>query len=177
MGSGLAIQGAALPVALLPNHSEQSVLMAAQSFAALTQAWAIELEVIASKQHAKNVHALVDFAHGQGEAQTQHIGGGWLRFNLTLQNRVQKTDRQKRLGQPRAQHLHIHSVGQIAQPTLQRLVHGMDPVQQGVRLAGEEMVASFHRLIHSVTPLKGLLGLLHRITSELKQGAKNVKIP
>jgi|TARA_Y100000022_G_scaffold183875_1_gene178442 hypothetical protein len=48
MGPGLTIQGATLPMTLLPHHCEQSMVVSAQSFAALTQTWAVELQIVAA---------------------------------------------------------------------------------------------------------------------------------
>ena len=116
-------------------------------------------------------------ANGQREVQAQHICSGWLRFDLPLQHSVEKTDGKKGLGQPRPQHLHIHSVGEVAQPSLKRLIHGVDPVQQSIRLTGKELVVPCNRMIQRGIGLDGLLRLLHRITGELKQGAEHLEIP
>ena len=48
MGPGLTIQGATLPMTLLPHHCEQSMVVNAQSFAALTQTGAVELQIVAA---------------------------------------------------------------------------------------------------------------------------------
>ena len=48
MGPGLTIQRATLPMTLLPHHCEQSTLVSAQSFAALTQTRAVELQIVAA---------------------------------------------------------------------------------------------------------------------------------
>ena len=48
MGPGLTIQGAPLPMTLLLHHCEQSMVVSAQSFAALTQTWAVELQIVAA---------------------------------------------------------------------------------------------------------------------------------
>jgi hypothetical protein len=60
-------------------------------------------------------------------------------------------------------------MGQVAKASLKRLIHGVDPVQQRIRLTGEKVVVAFNRLIQINTGLKGLLGLLHGITGQLEQ--------
>ena len=100
MGTGLTIEGATLPVALLPNHCEQSMVVSAQTLAALTQSWAVELQIVAAQEHTKNIHALIEIADGQRETQPQHICGGRLRLHLSFQHGVKKADGQERLGQP-----------------------------------------------------------------------------
>tara|TARA_B000000565_G_scaffold177858_1_gene134866 strand:+ start:422 stop:628 length:207 start_codon:yes stop_codon:yes gene_type:complete len=67
-------------------------------------------------------------------------------------------------------------MGQIAQPSLKRLIHGVDPVQQRVRLTRKEVVVSFKGLIQPTTALNRLLSLLHRITGQLEQGAEYIEI-
>ena len=169
MGPGLTIEGATLPMTLLPNHCEQCIVVSAQSFAALTQTWAVELQIVAAQEHTEHIHALVEIADGQRKSQAKHVGGRWLRFDLSLQDSIQKTDGQKGLGEPRPQHLNIHSVGQIAKASLKCLIHGMDPVQKCIRVPGEKVVVTFNPLIQRSTGLKGLLSLLHRITGQLEQ--------
>ena len=60
-------------------------------------------------------------------------------------------------------------MGQVAKASLKRLIHGVDPVQQRIRLTGEKVVVAFNRLIQINTGLKGLLSLLHGITGQLEQ--------
>ena len=60
-------------------------------------------------------------------------------------------------------------MGQVAKASLKRLIHGLDPVQQRIRITGEEMIVTVNRGIHGATGLDGLLGLLHRITGQLEQ--------
>ena len=60
-------------------------------------------------------------------------------------------------------------MGQIAQASLKRLIHGVDPVQERIRLTGKEVVVDFNRMIQPTVGLNGLLVLLHRITSKLEQ--------
>jgi hypothetical protein len=60
-------------------------------------------------------------------------------------------------------------MGQVAKASLKRLIHGVDPVQQRIRLTGEKVVVALNRLIQINTGLKGLLGLLHGITGQLEQ--------
>jgi hypothetical protein len=98
MGSGLTIEGATLPVALLLNHCEQSMVVTAQTLAALTQSWTVELQIVAAQKHTKNIHALIEITDGQRQPQPQHICGSGLRFHLTLQSGVEKADGKKRLG-------------------------------------------------------------------------------
>ena len=100
MGPGLTIQGATLPMTLLPHHCEQSMVVSAQSFAALTQTWAVELQIVAAQEHTEHIHALVELTDGQREAQAKHVRSGWLRFDLSLQDSIKKADGEKGLGQP-----------------------------------------------------------------------------
>ena len=99
MGPGLTIEGATLPMTLLPNHCEQCIVVSAQSFAALTQTWAVELQFVAAQEHTEHIHALVELTDGQREAQAKHVRGGWLRFDLPLQDSIQKADWKEGLGQ------------------------------------------------------------------------------
>jgi hypothetical protein len=55
-------------------------------------------------------------------------------------------------------------VGKVAKPSFKRLIHGMDPVQQRIRLTWKEVVVAFNGLFKSATGLDGGLCLLHRIT-------------
>ena len=68
-------------------------------------------------------------------------------------------------------------MGQVAKAALKRLIHGLDPVQQRIRLTGKEVVVAFNRLIKCATGLDGHLCLLHRITGQLEQRAEHVEIP
>ena len=60
-------------------------------------------------------------------------------------------------------------MGQVAKASLKRLIHGLDPVQQRIRFNRKKVVVAVHRRIKSGTRIKGLLGLLHRITGQLEQ--------
>ena len=177
MRKGLTIQRATLPVTLLPNHCEQGMVVSAQALTALTQTEAVELQVVAPQKHAEHVHPLIEIADGQWQAQPQHICGGGLCFDLSLQNGFEKTDGQKRLGQPRPKHLHVHSVGKIAQPPLKGLIHGIDPVQEGIRITGQKVVITSDGRMKRTAGLDGLLGMLHRIPCQLEQRTEHLEIP
>ena len=60
-------------------------------------------------------------------------------------------------------------MGQVAKASLKRLIHGLDPVQQRIRFIRKKVVVAVQRRIKNSTGIKGLLGLLHRITSQLEQ--------
>ena len=140
MSPGLTIQGTTLPVALLSNHCEQFLLMSAQSLATVTQPQAVELQITATQQHTENIHPLIQLSDGKRQTQAEHIGGGGLRFNLSVQNRLEQVDRQKGLGKTRSQHLHIHGVGEVAKASFIRLIHCMKPMQQRIRLIGHQLI-------------------------------------
>ena len=60
-------------------------------------------------------------------------------------------------------------MGQVAKASLKRLIHGLDPMQQRIRFIRKKVVVAVHRRIKNSTGIKGLLGLLHRITGQLEQ--------
>ena len=84
---------------LLPHHCEQSMVVSAQSFAALTQTWAVELQIVAAQEHTEHIHPLVEIADGKRESQAKHVRGSGLCFNLSLQDSIQKADGKEGLGQ------------------------------------------------------------------------------
>ena len=60
-------------------------------------------------------------------------------------------------------------MGQVAQASLKRLIHSLDPMQQRIRFIREKVVVAVQRRIKNCTGIKGLLGLLHRIIGQLEQ--------
>ena len=88
MGPGLTIQGATLPMTLLPHHFEQSMVVNAQSFAALTQTGAVELQIVTAYEQTEHIHTLVELADGQRKSQTKHVRCGWLCFDVSPQDSI-----------------------------------------------------------------------------------------
>ena len=63
----------------------------------------------------------------------------------------------------------MNRMGQVAKASLKRLIHGVDPVQQSIRFIREKVVVFFQRWVMGSTGLKGLVGLMHRVTGQLEQ--------
>ena len=165
---------------LLLHHFEQSSLVLVESMTNPSQPGTVELKFAAADQETEHIHPLFDLTDRHGKAQAHQIAGTGLGLDLPTQNRLEQGDRQQRIGQTGAQHLHIDGVRQIAKAPGQRLIHGLHPVQQGIRHNRKEIartgtgaawLAGDQRHLAAIIVL-GLQGL----ASEFKQGLQNIQI-
>ena len=140
MRPSFTIQTATLPMALLPDHFEQFLLLVAQATTATSQAEAFEFQLTATHQHTENIHPWAQLSHGERQLKPQQIGACRLRFHLTVQDGLQQIHRQQGLGQTGTQQLNIHGMGEVPQSSRQGQIHGVHPLQQRHRHGRQQVV-------------------------------------